>query len=248
MPNRVIRDAILDSEAYHALSIDARCLFIELILCADDYGLVPIGHLYLKRHTPTCEGKSAQAIDGLLEQIAAQQMMAVYQSDSGNRFAAILKFGNGPRALKPKWPLPPEPLLSKINELHEKRIARAMQTHSRRAASAPVTVTVGVTETVTEKKKKRTGTRAPRADRPVTPLPDDFSLTDQLLAYGRKVGLTAAETQRGFERFCNNARAKAHAYADWAAAFRTWCDYDGERKRKEDPPLDLTEGGKYVVA
>jgi hypothetical protein len=153
MPNRVIREAILDSEAYHALSVDARCLFFELILNADDYGLVPIGDLYLKRHTPTCEGKSAGAIAGFLEQIATQQMIVIYQIPGGNRFAAILKFGNGPRALKPKWPLPPEPLLSKIKALHEKRIADAAQAHSRRTASAPVTVTV--TETVTEKKKEQ---------------------------------------------------------------------------------------------
>lgn len=162
MPNRVIREAILDSEAYHALSVDARCLFYELILSADDYGLVPIGDLYLKRHTPTCEGKSSAAIAGFLEQIATQQMILIYQIPGGNKFAVILKFGNGPRALKPKWPLPPEPLLSKIKALHEKRIADAAQTHSRRSASAPVTVTV--TETVTEGIKEKNQDRATAFD------------------------------------------------------------------------------------
>jgi len=154
MPNRIIREAILDSEAYHALSIDARCLFYELLLNADDYGLVPIGDLYLKRHAPTCEGKGAQAIAGLIEQIAAQQMVIVYHSDSGAKFACIVKFRNWPRGMKPKWPLPPEPLASKIKHLYEKRIASALQAHSTRSASARETGTGTETETGTEKKKQ----------------------------------------------------------------------------------------------
>lgn len=152
MPNRVIREAILDSEAYHALSIDARCLFYELLLSADDYGLVPIGDLYLKRHCPACEGKGSAAISGFLEQIAAQQMIVGYVSESGARFAWISKFDNWPRSQKPKWPLPPEPILSKIKKLMEKRSANAAQAHSRRSASARETGTE--TETGTEKKKQ----------------------------------------------------------------------------------------------
>jgi hypothetical protein len=245
MPNRVIREAILDSEAYHALSIDARCLFFELLLNADDYGLVPVGDLYLKRHCPSCEGKSLQAIAGFLDQIATQQMIVIYRNEAGNRFAAIPKFGNSPRSVKPKWPLPPEPLLSRIKELHEKRIASAMHLRSTRIASAPVTVTETVT--VTEKKKRKTGRSRARSPVTASPFPADFQLTEPMFSSGLKLGLSREEIARAFIRFCDNAQAKGHEYKDWPAAFRTWCGYDAERKRKEDPPLDLTEGGRYIV-
>jgi hypothetical protein len=173
MPNRIIREAILDSEAYHALSIDARCLFYELLLNADDYGLVPIGDLYLKRHCPACEGKGAAAIAGLLEQIATQQMVVVYNSETGAKFACIVKFRNWPRGIKPKWPLPPEPLASKIKELYEKRSASASQTHSRRSASARETGTG--TETGTERKKEK------EQDAPVDPTTELWSIGIDLL-------------------------------------------------------------------
>jgi hypothetical protein len=153
MPNRIIREAILDSEAYHALSIDARCLFYELLLSADDYGLVPTGDLYLKRHCPACEGKGSAAIAGFLDQIAAQQMIVEYHSESGAKFAWISKFDNWPRSQKPKWPLPPEPILSKIKKLMEKRSANAVQAQCRRSASARETGTGTGTVTETERKK-----------------------------------------------------------------------------------------------
>jgi hypothetical protein len=155
MPNRIIREAILDSERYHALSIDARCLYFELLLNADDYGLVPVGDLYLKRHCPSCEGKSAQAIAGLLEQIATQQMAVCYKSESGATFACIPKFYNWPRAFKPKWPLPPEPLLSEIKALQEKRSASATRVSSKRTASEHETAN-RLPKPLTEKKKNNT--------------------------------------------------------------------------------------------
>jgi hypothetical protein len=52
VPNRIVRDAILDSPRYHGLSSDtARLLFFELLLLADDYGLTPAYPLFLSRRT-----------------------------------------------------------------------------------------------------------------------------------------------------------------------------------------------------
>jgi hypothetical protein len=187
MPNRVIRDAILDSERYHALSIDARCLFYELTLCADDYGLLPVGDLYLKRHCPACEGKSAQAIAALIEQIAAQQMIIVYVGPNGGRFAVIPKFGNWPRAFKPKWPLPPEPLFSVIKALAEKRSAYATQAQRRRTASAHETETETVTVTEEIKTKTPAG--------PVDPSVELWSFGVEVLTRDGKKPLSADQAR-----------------------------------------------------
>ena len=66
MPTRTIRDSLLDSERYHACPIESRLLFIELLLCADDYGLVPASDVYLRRHTTVCEGRTAAQIASFL--------------------------------------------------------------------------------------------------------------------------------------------------------------------------------------
>ena len=43
MPNRVIRDDLLDSDRIRSLPTDShRMLFVELLLLADDYGTPPI--------------------------------------------------------------------------------------------------------------------------------------------------------------------------------------------------------------
>lgn len=57
MPSRIIRDAILHSERYHSIGVEAKVLFFELLLNADDYGLVPMGHIFLRMHCPTCSGE-----------------------------------------------------------------------------------------------------------------------------------------------------------------------------------------------
>jgi hypothetical protein len=156
MPNRVIRDALLDSDRYHGCPIESRLLFLELLLCADDYGLVPINDVFLRRHTTVCEGKSAAQIAGFLSPMLEHELIFTYTSGTGGRFAMIPRFGNYPRAKKPKWPLPPEPYCKEINRLIGIRTSSAPQMFSNRSANAHETET----ETETEKKKTKTA-RAP---------------------------------------------------------------------------------------
>ncbi len=246
MPSRIIRESLLDSERFGNATHDAQFLFMQLLILADDYGLVPVGSFFLRKRTTAVSGLVDEQIAALLLNLADQDLIRLYSSSTvGQRFAYIPRFGNWPRALKPKWPLPPEPHLSEIKTLMEKRSADALRVHSKRTASSHETET----ETETEKKKKKTGRapRPPRAKAPATPFPQNLALTEELTSSGLKLGLTREEIGRAFIRFCDNAQAKGHQYADWPAAFRTWCGFDAERKRKEDPPLDLTEGGRYEV-
>ncbi len=110
MPSRTIRDTVLDSERYHACPVESRLLFLELLLCADDYALVPIGEVFLRRHTTACEGKTTAQIAGFLTPLMEHDLIRPYTSERGGRFAFIPRFDNRPRALKPKWPLPPQGL------------------------------------------------------------------------------------------------------------------------------------------
>lgn len=110
MPNRVIRESILTSDRYVCLpTSDHRLLFLELLLCADDYGLVPLNISYIARRTTSCYGKSNEIIAGLLLPLVDADLIRPYDGPGGGKFAFIPRFNNpGIQALKPRWPLPPE--------------------------------------------------------------------------------------------------------------------------------------------
>lgn len=56
----------------------------------------------------------------------------------------------------------------------------------------------------------------------VTRMPEDFTLTPDLASYVSKT-IPDADPEAMFEKFCDQARAKAWEYADWARALQTYC-------------------------
>jgi len=169
MPNRIVRDSLLDSERYLGLTHHVeRVLFFELLLLADDYGIVPLGNAFLTRRTTACSGLSPEQTIKVVMALTDADLIRAYHSDSGSRFAYIPRFGNSPRALKPKWPMPSDSIGgNEIKDLQRKRMAGAY--HLR--ANAPETETE--TETETEKKapsarpKRAFKSEIPKSDRPV---------------------------------------------------------------------------------
>lgn len=125
MPNRIIRDSILDSDRYLGLkNSDERLLFVEILLLADDYGICPAGFGFLRRRTSVCSGLTESQVSSYLESLHDADLIRVYVVDDDRRFLFVPRFGNSPRAQKPKWPLPVD--ISSVNEikaLQEKRIA-----------------------------------------------------------------------------------------------------------------------------
>lgn len=170
MPNRIVRDAILDSERYHAVDKVARLAFHELILCADDYGLVPLARVFLRRHTTAFDGLSEPAIVALFSTLMDVDLLRIYRAESGSEFGYIPRFGNSPRAKKPKWPVPPDSICgNEIKDLQRKRVANAK--HLR--ANAPETETGTETETETEKRKEDSSAPASRKTLPTPPFIGD---------------------------------------------------------------------------
>lgn len=107
MPTRVVRDAILDSERYHSVDKPARLAYLELLLCVDDFALMPLSDVYLKRHTTAFEGMGKTAIDTILAALHDADLVRIYET-AGARFGFLPRFRNSPRAKKPKWPVPPD--------------------------------------------------------------------------------------------------------------------------------------------
>ena len=160
MPNRIVRDAILDSPRYHGLSSDtARLLFFELLLLADDYGLTPAYPLFLSRRTAAARRATDEAITKLLAELADHDLIRVYTS-GGQAYAYIPRFQNWPRAQKTKWPMPPAELGgNEIKDLQKKRSAKTVQSHSSGSADAPET------ETETETAQTMSAASQPRRQR-----------------------------------------------------------------------------------
>ncbi len=148
MPTRVIRDGVLDSQRYHDVDKPARLAFLEMLLCCDDYGLVPLSGVFLKRRTTAFEGIPQAGADALLSALVDADLIRIYDVE-GARFAYIPRFGNTPRAKKPKYPLPPDALGGNeikhlVEKLHGKRSADVVH------LPANVLETVYETETVSE--------------------------------------------------------------------------------------------------
>jgi hypothetical protein len=171
MPNRILRDSLLDSPRFHSLSSDsARLLFVEMILLADDYGITPAYPLFLGRRTASARRAADEAINKMTSELADQDLIRLYQV-GGQNYAYIPRFNNWPRAKKSKWPMPPDALGGReIKDLQEKRTANAAQSPNKRAANAPETETETETETATET-ETNTSTSA-RADHACIQLPN----------------------------------------------------------------------------
>ncbi len=128
MPNRYIRESVLDSDKYHGVGLLERLAFFELLLNADDWGLVPVHRVFLDRKTTVFSGLSAEAIGAKLLTLDQADLIRCY-TVRGSTFAFIPKNGFFIRSKRPKYPLPDftEPQnRTRFNELAEICDARAL--------------------------------------------------------------------------------------------------------------------------
>ena len=245
MPNRIIRDAILDSERYHSVDIRARLAFHELLLCADDYGLLPLSDVFLKRHTTAFDGLASPTIDAVLSSLMDSDLIRCYTKD-GAKFAYIPRFGNAPRASKPKWPIPPQELGgAEINNLAEKVHSRRIAYAQHVRANACETETE--TETETERREDRsqahalatptatkvthpaltadTETRIPA--RVLVPLDPKFDLPSGWGNDAEALGWNPADVLREAEKFrqywvSGNGAGKHRSVRGWRQSWGNW--------------------------
>jgi hypothetical protein len=266
MSSRVLRDDLWTSERVNALHDKTFRLYLCLINAADDYGLVEIGFGAIKRAAPLLAW-TREEVAKMLGELTDANLIRPYEAN-GKAFAAIERWQTRVNCWQPKYPIPSFGLThclmpTGFKDQRTRSAASLILKHLAFESEPPgdpkgTTGAPPVTEGVRgkgegvrekEKKKRRNGARSPKAS---LPLPDDFALTAELLAQCVKRGLTKPEVERAFTRFTDNAKAKGHQYADWPAAFRTWCNFDVERKIKagedpNDPDAYLREGG-YTVS
>lgn len=72
------------------------------------------------------------------------------------------------------------------------------------------------------------------------PLPDGFTISDDLWGWTVKKGFQREFVEQEFDKFCNDRLSKGVQYADWDRAFMTWLSRQGEfvhpRRKVHLPP------------
>jgi len=118
MPNRIIREGLLDSQRYWSVNMECRQFFVHLLLVADDFGCFPLAPIFIRRH---CFDKppSNKKIDSLVSQLKDVDLIRTYKVED-SLYGFIPRYGQRLQRMKLKYPPPPEALLTGDLQAQEK--------------------------------------------------------------------------------------------------------------------------------
>ena len=145
MPSRVIREDILDSQRYWSVGIEARQLFFHLMLLADDFGLVSLAPIFVRRRCFD-DAPTPAKIDKLIEQMHDADLLRIYTVGDGAmpaRYGFIPRFGQRMRQMKARHPKPPEALYAddadalKLFNQHKDLFEKTSATRAQSADKSP---------------------------------------------------------------------------------------------------------------
>jgi hypothetical protein len=122
MPNRLIREGLMESEAVLTVPVEARWLYVVIMLSADDLGLFEATEFKLARRADVRRELASK----LMQMLADVDLIRFYEVGD-KRFGFIPRFRQRLQIQRSKHPLPPLALvqddldaLNKINELASK--------------------------------------------------------------------------------------------------------------------------------
>lgn len=118
MPNRIVRDGLLDSQRYWNCTIEARQLYVHLLLLADDLGCVSLAPVFIARRCFD-ERPSQAKLDGLIAQLHDQDLLRLYRSGDAP-YGFIPKFRQRLQCVRPKHPAPPREIYADDEDALEK--------------------------------------------------------------------------------------------------------------------------------
>jgi hypothetical protein len=117
MPDRVIRDEILDSDRYIDLSSDSvRLLFLHFLLIADDLGNCEATYGLIRRRLLPQTNVDQAEVEKMLTELAHVDLIRRYAVD-GKSYAHIPRFRQRLRSYKRTKPRPPSEI--ECNEIKE---------------------------------------------------------------------------------------------------------------------------------
>ena len=131
MPNRIVRESLLDSIRYLSVDAGAQLLYHQLLLLADDFGTLSIEHAFIGRRC-FANRPSDEQLDYLLNQLVDADLIRLYKYRD-LRFAFIPRFRQRLKRETLKNPQPPDELL--VDDLDAQEKFRQLNGHSYRGAA-----------------------------------------------------------------------------------------------------------------
>ena len=133
MPSRLIRSDLLESERVQTMPVEARWLFVSILLTADDLGLFEAGAFRLARHAGIEMGPCQIHMQALVD----ADLIRLYEV-SGRRLGFVPRFRQKLKILRTKFPMPPPSLMADDED------AQAKISVFNRAAAGEVAAPFGV--------------------------------------------------------------------------------------------------------
>lgn len=106
MPNRLIREGLMESEAVLSVPVEARWLYVVILLSADDLGLFEATEFKLARRADVNRDIAAR----LMQLLADTDLIRLYEV-AGKRYGFIPKFRQRIQIKRSRYPAPPEALM-----------------------------------------------------------------------------------------------------------------------------------------
>lgn len=192
MPNRIVREAILSSEAVASLGWAEEVFYRRLMSIVDDYGRHEANPQLIRARCYPLQTDAVKAKDVSAWMEACQKagILTLYSS-GGKTYLQINKFQQQTRTAS-KCPAPDSECSQMIADAH-----------------LGVSVVVSVSE----------GEAAPRkrGNRPKVAMPEDFGISERVRVWAAEKGFHSLETR--LEHFRSKAKAKSYVYADWDEGF-----------------------------
>lgn len=193
MPDRLIRDEILTSERYWAISIDAQRLFLHLLLSADDTGRFS-GKNYTIR--ATCyPGRpiDPDQLEKWLTELVDIDLVRIYRSELSTnhpqeRFIFIPRFKQRLRYPNSKYPAPPK----EINDIPIEKTDSSQSQVSPESDSSP--------PKRSEEKRSEVNLNPGRDKSHASPKLQWWETESGMLAKGKQLG-TEPRTGEGWTQF-----------------------------------------------
>jgi hypothetical protein len=219
MPNRLVRDGLLESEAVLSLTIEARWLYIAICLTADDMGLFEATEFRLARRADL----KKEHIQRLLSMLNDVDLIRLY-SDGKKTFGIIPKFRQRLQIKRIKYPIPPESLyiddedaVEKFNKL--KLIAlkttdtQQLDSSSVSVAQQPEPEPEPELEPKSNKYKSNKGTRFN-----LDSIPEEWVL----FCKNERQDIDPYKTFDEFKDYWVSIAGSKGIRADWTATWRNW--------------------------
>lgn len=230
MPNRLLKEGIVDSSAIDALSAEEEVFFYRLLVVADDYGRMDARLAILKsRCFPLKEHpKMLEKIESYLLSFVSQELVECYQVD-GKPYLQILKWEQRIRS-KEKYPSPE----NADKEIIRQTIDSELQTN--------VSVGMGLGLGLGKGKGKGLGNGV-LASKP-TRFSKDAILEDEWFNFCKKER-PDLDPHKVFEEFKDYwiSKAKDNTKLDWLATWRGWV-----RRQNAQKPAQSTQSGNAAFA